>query len=51
MFRRHAILTMAALALPSVARAQAWAETEAMLDRAKLRHMVAEDPGWGRTRR
>jgi cytosine/adenosine deaminase-related metal-dependent hydrolase len=31
--------------------AQAWAETEAMLDRAKLRHLVQEDPGWGRTRR
>jgi cytosine/adenosine deaminase-related metal-dependent hydrolase len=26
-------------------------ETEAMLDRAKLRHMVLEDPGWGRARR
>ncbi|MGG5819294.1 amidohydrolase family protein [Falsiroseomonas sp. HW251] len=26
-------------------------ETEAMLDRSGLRHMVAEDPGWGRTRR
>lgn len=31
--------------------ANAWAETEAMLDRAKLRHLVQEDPGWGRTRR
>jgi cytosine/adenosine deaminase-related metal-dependent hydrolase len=31
--------------------ASAWAETEAMLDRAKLRHLVVEDPGWGRTRR
>jgi len=31
--------------------AQASAETEAMLDRAKLRHLVQEDPGWGRTRR
>lgn len=31
--------------------AEARAESEAMLDRAKLRHMVAEDPGWGRTRR
>jgi cytosine/adenosine deaminase-related metal-dependent hydrolase len=26
-------------------------ETEAMLDRSKLRHMIVEDPGWGRTRR
>jgi cytosine/adenosine deaminase-related metal-dependent hydrolase len=26
-------------------------ETEAMLDRAKLRHLAVEDPGWGRTRR
>jgi cytosine/adenosine deaminase-related metal-dependent hydrolase len=31
--------------------AEAWRETEAMLDRAKLRHMVAEDPGWGKVRR
>jgi cytosine/adenosine deaminase-related metal-dependent hydrolase len=31
--------------------AEAWRETEAMLDRAKLRHMVEEDPGWGRVRR
>jgi cytosine/adenosine deaminase-related metal-dependent hydrolase len=31
--------------------AAAWRETEAMLDRSQLRHMVAEDPGWGRTRR
>jgi cytosine/adenosine deaminase-related metal-dependent hydrolase len=29
----------------------AWREADAMLDRAKLRHMVVEDPGWGRTRR
>jgi 5-methylthioadenosine/S-adenosylhomocysteine deaminase len=26
-------------------------ETEAMLDRSKLRHLAVEDPGWGRTRR
>jgi 5-methylthioadenosine/S-adenosylhomocysteine deaminase len=26
-------------------------ETEAMLDRSGLRHLVQEDPGWGRTRR
>lgn len=31
--------------------AAAWRETEAMLDRANLRHMVAEDPGWGKVRR
>jgi cytosine/adenosine deaminase-related metal-dependent hydrolase len=30
---------------------EAWRETEAMLDRAKLRHMVVEDPGWGKVRR
>jgi cytosine/adenosine deaminase-related metal-dependent hydrolase len=29
----------------------AWREADAMLDRAKLRHMIAEDPGWGLTRR
>jgi cytosine/adenosine deaminase-related metal-dependent hydrolase len=29
----------------------AWRETDAMLDRAKLRHMVVEDPGWGKVRR
>jgi cytosine/adenosine deaminase-related metal-dependent hydrolase len=31
--------------------AEAERETEAMLDRAGLRHMVAEDPGWGKVRR
>jgi hypothetical protein len=31
--------------------AAAWRESEAMLDRAGLRGMVAEDPGWGLTRR
>lgn len=31
--------------------AEARAEAEAMLDRAGLRHMIEEDPGWGRTRR
>jgi cytosine/adenosine deaminase-related metal-dependent hydrolase len=30
---------------------EATRETEAMLDRANLRSMVVEDPGWGRTRR
>ncbi|NKE44552.1 amidohydrolase family protein [Roseomonas frigidaquae] len=29
----------------------AWRETDAMLDRAKLRHMVVENPGWGQVRR
>jgi cytosine/adenosine deaminase-related metal-dependent hydrolase len=29
----------------------AWRETNAMLDRAKLRHLVREDPGWGKVRR
>jgi cytosine/adenosine deaminase-related metal-dependent hydrolase len=29
----------------------AWREADAMLDRANLRHMVVEDPGWGLTRR
>jgi cytosine/adenosine deaminase-related metal-dependent hydrolase len=29
----------------------AWREADAMLDRAKLRHLVKEEPGWGRTRR
>jgi cytosine/adenosine deaminase-related metal-dependent hydrolase len=29
----------------------AWRETDAMLVRSKLRHMVVEDPGWGKVRR
>ncbi|NKC33357.1 amidohydrolase family protein [Falsiroseomonas selenitidurans] len=29
----------------------AWRETDAMLDRAKLRHLAVEDPGWGLVRR
>jgi len=29
----------------------AWREADAMLDRAKLRHMIVEDPGWGKARR
>jgi cytosine/adenosine deaminase-related metal-dependent hydrolase len=29
----------------------AWREADAMLERAKLRHMVVEDPGWGKVRR
>ncbi|MGX9966232.1 amidohydrolase family protein [Roseomonas sp. F4] len=29
----------------------AWRETDAMLDRAKLRHMAVEEPGWGLVRR
>ena len=29
----------------------AWRETDAMLDRANLRHLAVEEPGWGRTRR
>lgn len=36
---------------PAAIIAAAQRETEAMLDRAKLRHMIVEDPGWGRTRR
>jgi cytosine/adenosine deaminase-related metal-dependent hydrolase len=36
---------------PAAIAGEALRETEAMLDRAGLRHMVAEDPGWGRTRR
>ncbi len=31
--------------------AEAIRETEAMLDRARLRHLAVEDPGWGKTRR
>lgn len=30
---------------------EAWRETDAMLDRAKMRHLVQEDPGWGKVRR
>ncbi len=30
---------------------EAWRETDAMLDRARLRHLVQEDPGWGKVRR
>ena len=40
MFRRHAILTMAALALPSVARAQAWPTRP-------VRLVVPDAPGGG----
>jgi len=29
----------------------AWHEADAMLDRAGLRHLAVEDPGWGQTRR
>ncbi len=29
----------------------AWRESSAMLERAKLGHMVVEDPGWGKVRR
>ncbi len=36
---------------PAEIAGAAWREAEAMLDRAGLRDMVQEDPGWGRTRR